>query len=388
MTLDPIDSPTGPSPETGGATDSALRGPLGDGALRSRKRFLEGARLCLAELEWDEDAAETWLADSWALAQLPLGSVAFAAGQDAQDGGSAVRLGAQVYRELEVVERQLRADLLSEVAARLARQAATLGAAGISLLVPFTPQSRAALIERLQREGRRGKSERLHRALRSLQAPLSSETCEPDGPGTVAEALCQAARLLWPSAVTELIEAEVALAYGNAALAKATVVGLIERLPGGADEPASGGDSEAGAQDGAEPVDGEGAEDPAAEADAAVEPRVETPEEAALRERCRRVLALVHFGSEEPVAALECLNSLPLVLDRSASIGAIRAAAEYRARLSQAPGWVPQISRDEFKEPVDADERRRVARFLALAHSVDNQPDSRDNEGRPPVREQ
>lgn len=305
-----------------------------------------GARY-FVELGWSGAQARAWLGDSMALAQLPIGSVAREAarlspsmGNESQGSGA---FQFQVYRELEILERQARAALLHEITARLARRAATPGAAGLMLLLPSSAHSREALVERLQREGRRARSERLHAAIRSLGVEPSMVACDGDAPGSVAAALAMAARWLWPGDAADLAEAEIELAFGRVSAARAGVEALLAGL-----QPS----------------------DPGGTPSQGVEP--ESDEEAALRERCLRILTLVHFVQGDAEAALSLTHALPLVLDRSASMGALRAAADF-CMGDRGPERRPAV-RDEFTAPIDTEERRRIARFLALAHGAVSTP--------------
>ncbi|QDV08707.1 hypothetical protein Poly30_42600 [Planctomycetes bacterium Poly30] len=322
-----------PDPSSSGAPirpDAA--GPAPAGSVHAGARYF-------VELGWSVAQARGWLEDSITLAQLPLGSVAKATPSLSTASGSGA-FEVQVYRELEKLERQARATLLREVTARLARRAATPGAAGLTLLLPPSASSREALVERLQREGRRARSERLHSAMRSLGVERSPVPCDENAPGSIAAALAMTARWLWPGEAAYLAEAEVELAFGSVGAARATVEAVLDSLP-----------EVAG--------DAEGEED-----------EVETDDEASLRETCHRLLTLVHFVQGDAEAALALTQTSPLVLDRSASMGAMRAAAEFRRRASGAGGLEQRPAvRDEFTVPIDGEERRRIARFLALAHA-------------------
>lgn len=350
--------------------------PTDHGGLPAQKDDRSGAR-CLVELGWGAAQAEAWLTDSVTLSQMPLGSAATAVGEQSMTGRSGTgALELQVYRELEVLERQTRARILHEVTGRLARQSATGGAAGLALVMPSAPGARDLVVDMLQREGRRAKSERLHGAIRALGARVSPDSYPADAPLSISEALCRTARLLMPGHEANLADAEVQLAVGRADAAHAVVCSVVAALP-----PTQSGGG------GVEPKEdsvGDPEEDTGE--DTEVDTEVDTEEEAALRERCLRLLALIAFERGEPAKTLELLGALPLVLDRSASMGALRAAADYRLRKSEAAkassgsAALEPMPRDEFTVPIGPDERRRVARFLAFAHANSDSRSSWDEE--------
>jgi hypothetical protein len=265
------------------------------------------------------EEAERWLADTVLLAGLSRGGASAAA---ARSSGAAApdRMIQKVYRELEVLERQARARVIAGVTARLARTAASLGSAGLELVAPAAPDARRTLVEWMEWESRRAVSERLLQSLRSTEGAATVD--RQGGPASLALSLGRLGRCLSDDDAAWLAMVEVALAFGEEVSARDLLLEQLEQLT-----PAIEGESH---------------------------------EEAALRERCMRLLALAHFLLGEDDRALALTESIPLVLDRSAPMGTLRATLEFRLGRPKA--------RDEFVAPVGPVQRRHVARFLALAH--------------------
>ena len=88
-------------------------------------------------------------------------------------------------------------------------------------------------------------------------------------------------------------------------------------------------------------------------------------------ERLRTAAA---FAAGDDAAVLAALVGGALSLDRSAAAGAMRAASIHRQRGGR-PAATDRCApaRDEFSGTLDADERKRIARFLAAATSVSHQ---------------
>lgn len=272
------------------------------------------------------EEAERWLADTVLLAGLSRGGASAAA---AKSSGAAApdKMIQRVYRELEVLERQARARVIAGVTARLARTAASLGSAGLELVAPAAQDARRTLVESMERESRRAVSERLLQSLRSTKdtATGDRDTATGDrhaGPASLALSLGRLGRCLSDDDAAWLAMVEVALAFGEELSARDLLLEQLEQLTPAIEE--------------------------------------ESQEEAALRERCMRLLALAHFLLGEDDRGLALTEAVPLVLDRSAPMGTLRATLEFRLGRPKA--------RDEFVAPVGPVERRHVARFLALAH--------------------
>ncbi|MEM8711021.1 MAG: hypothetical protein AAGG01_08720 [Planctomycetota bacterium] len=306
----------------------------------------------LVQLGWTRAEARAWLGDSALLAALPRGQWARCAIAELPDAGDDPReratalMRASAYRELEAVERLKRSDFLLALAARLSRRAASLGSAGLALLIPSAASGSESLELQMAREGRRSQSRRLARALRAAAAfegievdaenaqsstPLSQRELSSDGPASVARWLIRLARRLRSSDRVEMTAAEVELAFEGGAPARTTLarIGFTQAIEHG--ERTDGGS------------------------------------EAALEDRAARVLVLADFLDGRTEAALRRLNAIPLLLDRTASAGTLRAVAESRGRVGRGAS---ELCRDEFVAPLGADERRRIARFLAFAHGT------------------
>ena len=295
---------------------------LSEGLCRGAARFL-------VELGWSWEESVQWLADTAALAQFHRGGTSGAAAQESPSAAPAGMVQ-QVYRELELLERRGRAQILSGVIAQLARRAATLGSAGLELVLPSALHARDALVALVERESERSMSDRFLAQLRSggggAAAMLEDSRSEASSPSEVALGLVQLVRRLSTDDVAWVATVEATLVFGEVRGAREELLAQLADLP---------------------PSDG-----------------CETNEEAALRERCMRLLVLAHFLLLDDEAALELMEAIPLALDRSASMGTLRTAAHFR--LGQEAGQ--RRPRDEFVTPVGAVERRNVARFLALAH--------------------
>lgn len=317
-----------------------------------------GAARYFVDLGWSREEAEIWFADTASLAGFTRGGTSAAAAKLSASSAPEKMLR-QVYRELEMLERQGRGRVLAEVTGRLARRAATLGSAGLELIAGSAPHASRALVRVMESEFRRSKSHRLLEQLRSncegtatSESAGTSETAvsaDDPSPSEIAIGLSQLARRLTSDDGVWLVMVEVALAFGDAETVRNVLLAQLDDLP---------------------PVeDGE------------------TVDEAAMRERCMRLLALAHFLLGENEQALELMGAMPLVLDRTASMGTLRAAAEFRLRQQagnpagfpagkSAAEAGPESARaaeaprthDEFAAPVSAEERRSVARFLCLAH--------------------
>ncbi len=300
----------------------------------------EAARY-FVDLGWTSAEAELWLADTVSLAGFCRGGTSAAAAS--QSGASAPESMIQsVYRELETLERQARAKVLAGVTARLARSAASLGSAGLELVAPSGCDSRGALVAAMEWEARRSKSERLLGELRSPERPRSLGEVSGQGgsPGAIALALGRLGRRLSEDDMAWGAMVEVALAFGEEAAARDLLLEQLDLLT-----PADEG---------------------------------ETREEAALRERCMRLLSLAHLLLGEDSQALALTEAIPLVLDRSASMGTLRATLEFRmskgkeADATNSDAREGRRAHDEFVAPVGPVERRYVARFLVLAHRTSN----------------
>ncbi len=286
------------------------------------------------DLGWGWDEARLWLEDTASLAAFRSGGTSAAAAK--LSGASASdAMVQQVYRELEQLERQARGKVLTEVTARLVRRAATLGSAGLELIAPSAPQSREALVQLMEWESGRSKSERLLSQLRSGRSEAVADDAPEtapahDSPSGIALGLSHLARRLTMDDHAWVGILEVTLAFGDAEAARDLLLRQLDDMP---------------------PVeDGE------------------TNAEAGMRERSMRLLALAHFLLGEDERALGLMGAIPLVLDRSASMGTLRAAAEFRLRQRSGESATSRRTHDEFVAPVGANERRNVARFLSLAH--------------------
>lgn len=278
--------------------------------------------LALLEAPVDPVGVRRWLDDTLRLAATERGEHARSAAE--------APLLVDVYRELEAIERHERAELLRGCARMLARSVPrTLGAAALDLLAPFGPHADRQIHRGLACETERRVSERLLRA--AVAPPLDIAALDPCADGGAEEIIKGLARLalalergtgISSDADGRLAVLEVRLALGDPAAALAGLDDLADELR-------------------------------ASKADATV-----------ALDAVERARAAAAFAVGDDATVLDLLGSGELAFDRSASAGAMHAAARHRF-LGPASGAEGTDRDDCFLAPVGSEERGRVARFLA-----------------------
>ncbi|MEM9383110.1 MAG: hypothetical protein AAGB93_24385, partial [Planctomycetota bacterium] len=235
-----------------------------------------------------------------------------------------------VYRELETIERDTRAGLLRASVRVLARALpGSLGAAALDLLAPLV---RCRVGRGLARETERRVSERLLRP--AGVAPLSVPALDAAADGgshDVIEGLAQLALALEPTPAkagsidARLVALEVRLALDDPSAASVGLGALAEELRA---------------------------------------PSVEGPPDATVAlDAVERASAAAAFALGDDGAVLRALGSGSLAFDRSASAGAVYAAARHRAGVREPDEGAGERA-DCFLAPVGSEERARIARFL------------------------
>lgn len=289
-------------------------------------------------------AVRCWLDESLLLA-------AHEPGRRAADLADAPLLAA-VYRDLESIERSCRAELLRGLARVLARRApGSLGSAALDLIAPLSSGAADALRAGFRREAARNVSVRLFEGAALQSGPFSVlESGATHGePMDVVRAFADLAALLagGPGGALEggfegrLASAEARLAHEGGVAVASDLVALTRTLDEASDPPPS---QDVVAQD------------------------------VVAQDVVERLRTAAAFAAGDDAAVLAALVGGALSLDRSAAAGAMRAASIHRQRDGR-PAATDRCApaRDEFSGMLDADERKRIARFLAAATSVSHQ---------------
>jgi len=332
-----------------------------DAAVRCLLSFLEEGA---GGLGFEPRAARRWLDESLLLA-------AHEPGRRAADLTDAPLLAA-VYRDLESIERSCRAELLRGLARVLARRApGSVGSAALDLIAPLSSGAADALRAGFRREAARNVSVRLFDGAAPQHGLFSALECGAAHGETmdVVRAFADLAALLagGSSGALEggfegrLASAEARLAHEGGGAVASDLVALTRTLDEASDPAPSQG---AVAQDAV--AQDAGAQDAGAQ-DAGAQDIV-------ARDVVERLRTAAAFAAGDDATVLEALVGGALSLDRSAAAGTMRAVSTHRQRGGR-PAATDRCApaRDEFSGTLDADERKRIARFLAAATSVSHQ---------------